>query len=351
MFRAHGAWQKLPLPPVLDEGPPRETLGTYPTPVHSLAALAALAAPGASLWVKRDDLTSPLYGGNKVRKLERLLSAARARGATRIVTVGAVGSHHVLATAVFARRMGIGVDAVLVPQPRTDHALADLRADLAQGVVVVPASTYPEAAMHIGRRLVRAEYAYIPVGGSNLNGALGYVDAARELAAQVRAGLLPEPDLAVVTLGSGGTVAGLAAGFVLEKLRTKVLAVTVAEPAFVVARAARRLAVACVRHEGDETVTSRVLDRIEVDERWLGPGYGFATPQGEDATRRAAEVGLTLDQTYTAKAFAAALDAVATRRGETILYWHTLSSAPMDPLLQGAPDEDRIDVRIAHLLR
>ena len=278
-----------------------------------------------------------MYGGNKVRKLERLLGAAAGGGAERIVTVGAVGSHHVLATAVFARRMGIGVDAVLVPQPRTGHALLDLRADLAQGVVVVPASTYPEAAVHIAARLVRAEYAYIPVGGSNLAGALGYVDAARELAAQVRAGLLPEPDLAVVTLGSGGTVAGLAAGFVLEKMRTRVLAVTVAEPPFLVARAARRLAVACVRHEGDETTTSHVLERIEVDERWLGPGYGFATAPGEQAMAAAAKVGLTLDQTYTAKTFAAALDAVAARRAETILYWHTLSSAPMDPLCKERP--------------
>src|SRR5215472_6673366 len=98
-------------------------LGSYPTP---LEPLEALSRPGCSLWIKRDDLTNPLYGGNKVRKLERLLADAKQRGAQRILTVGAVGSHHVLATAVFGRRAGFEVEAVLVPQPRTAHAVDDL---------------------------------------------------------------------------------------------------------------------------------------------------------------------------------------------------------------------------------
>src|SRR5260221_5966379 len=44
----------------------RLPLGTYPTPVeHGPSGLS----------IKRDDLTSDLYGGNKVRKLELLLAA------------------------------------------------------------------------------------------------------------------------------------------------------------------------------------------------------------------------------------------------------------------------------------
>jgi 1-aminocyclopropane-1-carboxylate deaminase/D-cysteine desulfhydrase-like pyridoxal-dependent ACC family enzyme len=322
--------------------------GTYPTPVQPLPSLSR---PGCALWVKRDDVTSPLYGGNKVRKLERLLLDAKARGAERIVTVGAVGSHHVLATTVFARQVGLPVDAVLVPQPRTLHVVQDLRADLAQGLRALPASSYAHAALLIAGELLRRKRYFVPVGGSNLLGALGYVDAARELAEQVRAGQMPEPDLAVVTLGSGGTVGGIAAGLALCGMKTRILAVTVAEPAAFVARTARTLAVRCIRHEDRTLATRQALDRIEIDRRWLGPGYGFATPEGERATATAAGAGLTVDPTYTAKTFAAALDAVEQARGKTILYWHTLSSAPISLLLDGAPPAEDLPPALTRLLR
>jgi 1-aminocyclopropane-1-carboxylate deaminase/D-cysteine desulfhydrase-like pyridoxal-dependent ACC family enzyme len=321
--------------------------GTYPTPVEPLPRLSG---PGCALWVKRDDLTSPIYGGNKVRKLERLLPEAQRKGVGRVLTVGAVGSHHVLATAVFARQVGLAVEAVLAPQPRTDHVVDDLRADLALGVTVLPAYSYAHAALRVAARWGRGR-AFIPVGGSNVLGALGYVDAARELATQVRAGAMPEPDIVIVTLGSGGTAGGLAAGFALARMKTRVLAVLVAEPPSVVARAARRLMAQCMRHEGDAASSTTVAARLEVDPRWLGRGYGFSTPEGDRAMHVAGQNGLILDPTYTAKTFAAVLDAVETRRAPTILYWHTLSSAPLAPLLTGAPREEDLAPALRKLLR
>src|SRR5215471_7640867 len=88
--------------------------GNYPT---ALEALTGLSTATTALWIKRDDLTNPTYGGNKIRKLEKLLADAKRRGAERIVTVGAIGSHHVLATGIFARSLGMKVEAVVVPQP------------------------------------------------------------------------------------------------------------------------------------------------------------------------------------------------------------------------------------------
>ena len=77
---------------------------------------------------------------------------------------------------------------------------------------------------------------------------------------------------------------------------------------------------------------------MTMDVRFLGAGYGHATPEGAAATRLAREhAGIDLDPTYTAKAFAGALWQVRARRAEHVLYWHTLSSAPMGPLLEGAP--------------
>src|SRR4051794_27425231 len=125
----------------------RIVLGTYPTPLEQLAPLG--------LWVKRDDLVSPLYGGNKVRKLERFLGDARAAGKTRILTMGAAGSHQVVATALYGRREGFEVEAVLVPQPGTDHARRNLRVALAQGLEPVVASSWPAGPALVATRLRR----------------------------------------------------------------------------------------------------------------------------------------------------------------------------------------------------
>jgi D-cysteine desulfhydrase len=193
------------------------------------------------------------------------------------------------------------------------------------------------------------------VGGSSARGSLGYVDAARELAGQIRAGEMPEPDFVVVALGSGGTVAGLAAGLEREGLRSRVVGVVVAEPAWVVAIRARWLARTCLRLAGVRGERGWLGRRLEVDPRWLGVGYGHPTESGARATEVAARVGLTLDPTYTAKTFAAALARVDALRDsavpKTVLYWHTLSSAPAAPLLAAAPDESALDPRVRRLLR
>lgn len=311
-----------------------------------------LASPGRSgvaLWVKRDDLTSDLYGGNKVRKLERLLGHARARHAHRIVTVGAAGSHHVLATAIWAREQGMELEAVLVPQVKTAHVLENLRADLGAGVRLLPASTYARAALRIFGRICAGSF-YIPIGGSNLLGTLAYVDAARELAAQVRAGDLPEPDVVVVALGSGGTAAGLAAGCALEAMRTRVVAVTVSDPAWWIAHRVRSLAESAVSYEA-RRLRRRVPElRLVVDSGYLGSGYGHETEAGARALSNGAELGLRLDGTYTAKAFAAFLDRADKGDGPNLLYWHTLSSAPMDRWLAEAPAESALEPDVQRLL-
>jgi D-cysteine desulfhydrase len=334
---------------------------TTATPVQ---LLEPLSRPGAALWVKRDDLTDPVYGGNKARKLEPILAEAAERGARRLVTVGPVGSHHVLACGVFGRARGMAVEAVVVPQRATQHVVDNLRADLAVGIDLLPASSYGHAAVRVAWRLAchvagpgpgpgpgpgRRGAFYVPPGGSSRAGVRGYVDGARELAQQVRAGEMPEPDLVVVTLGSGGTAAGLAAGFAAEGMRTRVLAVTVTEPAWAVEWAAMSMARAAAGRSR-KGAAREAAARLEVDRRYLGQGYGQGTPEGERATARAAEIGLVLDETYTAKTFAAALDRVAEGRLPTILYWHTLSSADLGPLLAGAPPLDAIDPRLRRLL-
>jgi len=311
-------------------------MSRYPTPVERLGRLSSA---GSSLWIKRDDLTHPVYGGNKVRKLEKILEAARAKGARRLVTQGAAGSHHVLATAVFGQENGFEVDAVLVPQIRTDHVAENLRAVVGLGVRTTPVGSYAGAVLASLRLLGEGAF-LVPVGGSNERGTFGYVEAARELQEQVRAGLVPQPDLVVITLGSGGSAAGLAAGFAMAGVHTRVLGVSVTTPPWAVAGAARLLAWRCARRPV----------RFSVEGRYLGAGYGHPTPAGATAMDLAAEEGISLDPTYTAKSFACALDRVKGGRFENVLYWHTLSSAPMEPLLRDAPAEAALGPELRRLL-
>jgi D-cysteine desulfhydrase len=337
--------------PPSSPSPPPLSLGTYPTAVHELTQ----ASRGrCALWVKRDDQTAPLYGGNKVRKLEHLLADARAKGATRLVTLGAVGSHHVLATTLYGRREGFVVEAALIPQPRTDHVVDVIRAGLGQGLHAMPVRGYLGVALRIAPRILRRDAYFVMVGGTSVVGSRGYVEGARELARQVRAGEMPEPDEIVVALGSGGTLAGIAAGLELEGLRTRVIGVVVAEPAWFVPLHARRHCRACLRDAGGRAERGWVDRRVVIDPRWLGAGYGHATKAGTRATEEAEKCGLALDPTYTAKTFAAALARVEAMRDsptpKTVLYWHTLSSAAAGPLLLEAPEEGAIDARVRRLL-
>jgi 1-aminocyclopropane-1-carboxylate deaminase/D-cysteine desulfhydrase-like pyridoxal-dependent ACC family enzyme len=332
-------------------------LGRYPTPIERFEPTDVLL-PGeceaAKLWVKRDDLAHEVYGGNKVRKLEWLLADARARGARRIVTVGAAGSHHVLATTYFGTREGFEVEAVLVPQPRTDHVVDVLRAGVALGLRPIPVRSWAAAVPAVFRCVVRGGSGtrFVPVGGSSILGAMAYLAAARELAAQVGAGEMPEPDLCVVAMGSGGTAAGLAAGFEAEGMKTRVVGVCVSRPPWALRLASLWLARGVWANVGRGHPSMPLRARLAMDSRFLGSGYGRATPEGDEASAIARQTaGLALDATYTAKAFAAALWHARARRGLVILYWHTLSSAPMGPLLDGAPKEKELGPRLRRLLR
>lgn len=273
----------------------RVRLGLWPTPVRSLEALS----PG--LWCKDEGACSPVYGGNKVRKLEFLLACPE----ERLVTVGAHGSHHVLATALFATRLGKTLTALILPRPPSVHAdrvqaASDRIADCIRLPDPAGVGALVEAAVGRGAR-------YIPAGGSNAVGARGWELAGRELAEQVRAGELPAPRRIFIPLGTAATAAGLATGLRLAGLDAEVVGVRVV-PTFVTS--ADRV------HELGGPVT--------VDDRWLGEGYGHPTPEAEAAVRRAATLGLALETTYSAKALAAALADAGPR-----LWWNTLSTVPL----------------------
>lgn len=310
---------------------PRLALGDYPTRVERIDALCT---DRCALYVKHDDAASPVYGGNKVRKLEPILADAKRRGSRRIVTVGAAGSHHVLATTLFAREHGLRAAAVLVPQRRTPHAMTNLRVAIGAGLEPFVATGYPDVPLRV-LAAMRADSTFVALGGSNDLGTLGYVLAGLELGDQVARGELPEPDLVIAPLGSGGTVAGLAVGLEAAGLRTRVMGVAVSAPEGMFGAMARRLVARVARRVG--VAKGAAQKRIAVVGTEIGEGYGIPTARGDEATARARSVGLTLDPTYTAKAFAATLDEVARGEAKTVVFWQTLSSASLEARAREAP--------------
>ena len=327
----------------------------YPTPVR---ACPELSHARAELWLKDDGHCHAIYGGTKVRKAERLLAEAARRGAKRILSFGAAGSHHLLTVTMFARAAGIESAALVFPQPRTTHALDTLRAAIGLGLQAHPAR---HAALIPGLLpgVFRPGDYLIAPGGSNAIGARACADAVDELAQQIATGALPSPDLIVVPLGSGGTCAGLAAGIVARGLTCRVLGVQVVGgvgPRL----AARYLARRALQLSGASKHHALLATRLSFDESQVGPGYGASSPAGTRATEIARGIGLALDQTYTAKAFARVLqlldaasgsDAARLGRPQRILYWHTLSATSLEPLLSGAPSESELPDSVRRLLR
>ncbi|HSJ96737.1 MAG TPA: pyridoxal-phosphate dependent enzyme, partial [Myxococcota bacterium] len=221
LFRRHPALRVLP----------RAAFVAAPTPVEPLPLPGA---PAGTCFVKRDDRSCPLYGGNKPRKLEFVLGAAAARDTRRLVTTGGIGTHHGLATTVLGRSLGMATTVVCVPQPLSDHVREQLTGMLAFGAEIRFARSVPGAAARTAGALVRARLAgerplLVPTGGTSALGDIGFVSAAFELAEQVEAGLLPAPAEIYVPVGSGGTLSGLVLGLALARLRARVVGVLVTD--------------------------------------------------------------------------------------------------------------------------
>ncbi|MGH2925138.1 MAG: 1-aminocyclopropane-1-carboxylate deaminase/D-cysteine desulfhydrase [Solirubrobacterales bacterium] len=331
----------------------RVRLGEGPTPVRELAGLSSEGGR-AAVWIKDDGAYSPV-GGNKARKLEWLLADALRRGKRTIITGGATGTNHGLATALFAARLGMRTVLVLVPQPETSHVRGQLDRLRRSGAELHFASGVIGAHLLGARLFVRRtsrplNFPYVVrPGGSTPLGCIGYVDAAAELAAQVRAGDLPAPSHIVVALGSGGTAAGLAAGLKLAGLESRLVCVLVSDVIKVdgatVARLARRTLRLLSQHGAAVDGVRVAPDEVEVVTGWLGAGYGHSTPEAESAIELMAErEGVTLEPVYTAKAMSAllALNRLGAFGDGPVLFWHTFSPPEPpgpDPAATGVADE------------
>jgi D-cysteine desulfhydrase len=280
----------------------------------------------ASMLIKRDDLTSSILGGNKVRALELLLAGAGPDDT--LLTVGATGSTHALAVAEFGRSFGATTEVITWPQETHAVALATATR-LAAAARVTPARSVADAYLRAFVRRLRggSRIRWIPAGGSVPLGTVGQVSAALELATQLERGGFASPDTLVVPLGSGGTAAGLLVGLALAGLPTRVIGVQVV-PRLVAnhARVARlaRLAHALLSRQLGTSLPPLDVGRLSIDRSAYGGAYGRETAAavGAAAQLRLAG-GPRLDATYSAKAFTVALARARRSPDERVLFWLT----------------------------
>ena len=314
----------------------------------SLANLPTPVSVHRTLTIKRDDVTADDYGGNKVRKLEYLLQQAVDKKASRIATFGTVGSHHAVATALYARHAGFDCTCFLSHQSMQPGLGDALRFHQANGTEVIRYGGARAKRIRTLRDHLQGRHAWaVPIGGSSWVGTLGYVNAGLELAAQIDAGELQQPERIYVALGTMGTVAGLALGFALAGLDIEIHAIRVTIEQVANEAALQRLMrkTARMMRASDPTIASDIADRSHIVMRhgFLGAGYGHSTADAERAIDLArAEFGLTLDMTYTAKAMAAVLQDLDGGYDRPALFWHTFSSQPLSVDHEIEPDYSQI---------
>jgi D-cysteine desulfhydrase len=276
-----------------------------PTPVQPMDRLAgALGLAPGRLWVKRDDLTGLGGGGNKVRKLEHLCADALDQGCDTLVTGGGRQSNHVRMTAAAANQLGLACTIVLGSDP-PDEATGNVVLDRLLGPDIVWAGSLPyyelEAAIDAEaarlRDAGRRPYA-VPLGGASTVGQLGYVRAARELREQ-----LPDTTLIVTADGTGGTHAGLVAGWGDHDAVLGVDVGTRPDLDDVVPREAT--AAAALAGRPAPTGSCRI------DHDRFGDGYGAPTESCREALDLCARLeGLLLDPVYSGKGMAGLIAAV-----------------------------------------
>lgn len=317
---------------------PHLPLGQFPTPVFHLKQLGNKIGTD-HLYLKQDGVSGTVYGGNKVRKLEFLLGDALRKKAATVLTFGYAGSNHALATSIYAKQAGLSSVSVLLKQPNARYVRRNLLMGLAHDAHIRHYATEAAAYLPVISTVLKKTFRegkipyVIPPGGSSPLGIVGYVNAAFELKAQVEQGLIPEPDLIFVPMGTAGTAVGLVLGIKACGLKTKVLSVRVTDEKY-----ANEGKCVSLFNKTRFLISSMApsfpdisLDKedMPVLHGYFGKQYALFTDQGKAAVElvRATE-NIEIDGTYTGKTMAALIDSA--QQGETrnkvVLFWNTYNA-------------------------
>jgi len=297
-------------------------------PLHRLGAHLGLK----HLYVKRDDEGGRGSGGNKIRKFERQLAKMLADGHDTVIIAAHHQSNAARELAGTAARLGIR--SVIVVKDligRKTTAFSEngnrlLLKLLGTELVEVPANE--DFSVFISQLVPRLELEgarpfVLPFGSSDVLGSMGYMDCANEILEQLSFISGKAPDVVIVPTGSGGTQAGLVAGFAHHKVNTKVIGFSILNQEEEAVDAVEKLTKDTL---GELGIKNQPLE-IFVDDRVRGEGYGQTTADSLEAIRLTAQLeGLFLDPVYTGKAMAGLIS--QTRQGlidpdQIVVFVHT----------------------------
>ena len=316
---------------------PRVKLCQSPTPLEPLERLSEVLG-GPEIWIKRDDCTGLATGGNKTRKLEFLVGDALEKGADTLVTQGAVQSNHARQTAAAAAKFGLKCHILLERRVPNTLASYERTGNVLLDQLFGASVEYREGGLDMNaegesasQRLAEqgASSYFIPGGGSNAIGALGYVNCALELSHQLNERSL-QMDWLVHATGSTGTQAGLVTGLEGCNSSLPVLGVSVRQPQAKQIEAVGKL----VRETAEKLGLPEIpQNKILVEDGYVGSGYGIPTEGTIEAISMLAQTeGILLDPVYSAKGMAGLIDLVKKgffKKGEKILFLHTGGSAAL----------------------
>jgi D-cysteine desulfhydrase family pyridoxal phosphate-dependent enzyme len=316
-------------PSNLIEHIPRIRLANLPTPIIEMPRLSRELG-GPRIYVKRDDLTSLVLGGNKVRKLEFLIADAMNQGCDTIITAGRSQSNHACMTAAAALQSGIHPVLLLFD----DHPAMDV------GNLLIDRLLGAECRFFLGREYGNVEmmiqkvadelrsegkHPYIiPIGGASPIGCLGYIFGAREIKEQlISRGI--HPDVIVHASSTGGTLAGLEIGRRLFELDVPIITMSVYRSADELARRVIQEAKETIAYLNSD-LSLRQSD-LSIYDQYIGPGYGIVTQEVVKTIQLFARAeGILLDPVYSAKAAWGLVDLIAQgifKSNQTVLFIHT----------------------------
>ncbi|MGN5953917.1 D-cysteine desulfhydrase family protein [Sphingobacterium lactis] len=293
---------------LLEKGVDRLILLKNPSEILFLTRLSAEL--GHRIYVKRDDLSSIGMGGNKLRKLEYLLAEARRKGANRIITVGARQSNHARLTAYAAKMSGFDVDLVLKNSVANSSELYRNNGNIILDELVdariheIPndhrVSEFIEKLVHDYREKGEKPY-FIPVGGSNTTGGLGYARAVLEIEEQARSMDLDFSHIGVAS-GSGGTHGGLLAGVVYIEKDIQIQGYNVQLDREPILEDTRTIIKEIAGLLNDQEHIDE--SKIHLSNDYVGEGYGLLNDETKACIKKVAQVeGMLLDPVYSGKAF------------------------------------------------
>ena len=310
---------------------PRVALANLPTPLQEAPRLSA-ALGGPRILIKRDDMTGLALGGNKARKLEFAMAAAKEKGANAIITTGSSQSNHASQTAAAAAKLGMETYLVLFRGTHPENQGNRLLYDIYNAKVEIAGESnldLPKVMQRIDdlaaelRSKGRTPYV-MPVGALMPEGSAGYVPAVSEMCDQLKEQGITAQHL-FDCCGSGGTMAGLVLGVKYFKAPFEVIGVSVARTVDVVKPRVADMANQTAKLlEIDMTFDP---EELTVYDNYIGEGYGIPTKEGIEAIRLVARTeGIILDPVYTGKTMACLMDLIHKGKltsKDTVIFLHT----------------------------